>query len=276
MNKKTKKTAIAASALLLTGLLVLDSRYNIKITEHELCFDNLPAAFEDFHIVQLSDLHGESFGKDNKRLAEIIRGLDPDIIAITGDMADNVNNIHVFESLLRGIADVAPIYYVNGNHEWGGRCVEEVKELLKKYGANNISNDFEALYLGGEKIVIAGVDDPMGMADMLKPEEVIAKLREQYPEEFTLMLGHRNYWVEQYPQLPVDLILSGHAHGGIVRLPLLGGLLSVKHKLFAEYEKGLYEGDEFILSVSCGLGNSIPVPRFLNRPEIVSIKLRQA
>lgn len=277
MNMKTKiKRTAVISALLLTGLICLDSKYNLKVTAQTLSFEKLPAAFEDFHIVQLSDLHGAEFGEDNCRLVEKVRELQPDIIAITGDMADNPSNIHVFEGLLKGISDIAPIYYVSGNHEWGGRCMAQVQQLLEKYGVDYLSNEYLPIYRGGEKIIIAGVDDPMGRADMIKPDELIEKLRSDYPEEFTLLLGHRNTWVEQYPQLPVQLILCGHAHGGLIRLPVLGGLINVKHKLFAEFEKGLYAGEEYVMNVSCGLGNSVPIPRMFNRPEIVSIYLKQS
>ena len=116
-------------------------------------------------------------------------------------------------------------------------------------------------------------EDPNGYADMIKPDALAEKLREEYPEDFVLWLGHRNYWAEKYPDLPVDLILSGHAHGGIVRLPGIGGLLTVNHSLGAEYESGVYQGETFKMVVSRGLGNSIPVPRFLNRPEVVKIIL---
>ena len=108
---------------------------------------------------------------------------------------------------------------------------------------------------------------------MIKPDALAEQLRQEYPEEFVLWLGHRNYWAEKYPSLPVDLILSGHAHGGIVRLPGIGGLLNVNHSFGAEYESGVYQGERFQVVVSRGLGNSIPVPRFLNRPELVKIIL---
>ena len=275
MNKKFKRNA-AISALLIAGLICVDSRYNLKITEHELAFDNLPAAFEGYTVVHLTDFHGDSFGRDNKILADKILKLNPDIIAMTGDMADNMKNIDAFESLLQALEGIAPIYYVSGNHEWGGGCTGEMKALLEKYGGEYLSNEYKPIYREGEKIVLAGVEDPLGRADMIKPDELIDNLRGEYPEDFTLLLGHRNYWVTEYPQLPVELILCGHAHGGIVRLPFIGGLFNVRHGLFADYEKGLYEAEHFVMSVSCGLGNSMPVPRFLNRPEIVSIKLSKS
>ena len=240
MNKKFKRNA-AISALLIAGLICVDSRYNLKITEHELAFDNLPAAFEGYTVVHLTDFHGDSFGRDNKILADKILKLNPDIIAMTGDMADNMKNIDAFESLLQALEGIAPIYYVSGNHEWGGGCTGEMKALLEKYGGEYLSNEYKPIYREGEKIVLAGVEDPLGRADMIKPDELIDNLRGEYPEDFTLLLGHRNYWVTEYPQLPVELILCGHAHGGIVRLPFIGGLFNVRHGLFADYEKGLYE-----------------------------------
>lgn len=275
MNTKIKRTAVI-SALLLTGLICLDSRYNLKVTRQNLSFENLPAAFEDFHIVQLSDLHGETFGRDNEKLAAAVADLKPDIIAITGDMVGAEKELPAFEALLQRIVPIAPVYYVSGNHEWGSGYMDEVEELLEKYGVEYLANEYLPLYRSGEKIILAGVDDPMGRADMTKPHELIAKLRAEYPEDFTLLLGHRNYWVEEYPDLPVQLILSGHAHGGIIRLPVVGGLISAKHKLVAEFEKGLYKGEEFVMNVSCGLGNSVFIPRMFNRPEIVSVHLSRS
>ena len=273
MKNLNKKKLAAASALLLTGLLLADSKYNLKITEQRLTFDKLPAAFDGLHIVQLSDLHGAQFGKDNKRLAEAVKELEPDIIVMTGDMADNKDNIGVFDALLQRICSVAPCYYVSGNHEWGGRCMPEIKQMLEKYGVRHLADEYIPIYRNGEKIIIAGVEDPMGRADAIKPDEVAEKLRADYPDEFALLLGHRNHWVEEYFSLPVDLILCGHAHGGLVRLPLLGGMINVKHSFIAQHEKGIYHGENFVMNVSCGLGNSVSIPRFLNRPELVSLKL---
>ncbi len=274
--KKSKKIVAAASALLLMGTLILDSKYNLGVTEYEISSEKLPAAFEDFHIVQLSDLHGQRFGKDNEKLVQTVRELAPDLIAITGDMVDGMHNIHVFEALLRQLQGIAPIYYVSGNHEQGARVAGRVKELVENYGVEYLGNEYMPIYRDGEKIIIAGVDDPLGRADMIKPDALIENLRQEHPEDFVFLLGHRNYWVKEYPALPVELVLSGHAHGGIVRLPIIGGLFNVSHTLFADYEIGLYEGEQFTMCVSRGLGNSVPVPRMFNRPEIVSIKLRQS
>ena len=276
MKNMNKKIGTAASALLLMGLLLADSKYNFKITEQTLSFDNLPAAFDGLHIVHLSDLHGSAFGKDNSRLVKAVKELAPDMIVMTGDMADNADNLDVFDTLLESISAVAPCYYVSGNHEWGGLCIPQVREVLEKHSVKYLSNEYLPIYRGGEKIILAGVEDPFGEADMIKPDELVEKLRAEYPETFSLLLAHRNYWVAEYPQLPVDLVLCGHAHGGVVRLPVIGGLFNVKHTLFADYEIGVYESGRFKMLVSRGLGNTLPVPRLFNRPELLSIKLSRS
>ena len=273
-----RAAALAAAAMITVAgvFAVADSKYNIRTTKYELEFSELPAEFDGFRIVHLSDLHGSCFGENNSRLAELVKEQKPDIIALTGDFASNLSQLEATQKLLEELSGSAPIYYVSGNHEWAGGIVPRVRRLLSGYGVSFIDNESCPISRGESRIVIAGSEDPNGHADSLKPAEFVEKLREEYPEEFVLLLGHRNYWVKKYPQLPVQLILSGHAHGGIVRLPLIGGLLSTDHNFIAEYEKGLYRGDDYIMEVSTGLGNSIFVPRLFNPPEIVCITLRSS
>ena len=273
MKKKTL-FACAALALVLAGTgLVLDSRFGLRVTEYNLYFDSLPAQFEGFCIVQLSDLHGSSFGRDNSRLAALVREQEPDLIALTGDFVEDESQLPATRGLLNGISGCAPIYWVNGNHEWVKGVLPALGELLDAYGVIRLENRYLPVSRDGAQIIVAGAEDPNGRADMIKPDALAEMLREEYPEEFVLWLGHRNYWAAKYPELPVDLILSGHAHGGIVRMPGIGGLLNVNHSFGAEYESGVYQGEIFKMVVSRGLGNSIPVPRFLNRPEVVKIIL---
>lgn len=274
MKKKTL-FACTALALVMTGTaLVLDSRYGLQVTEYHLYFDALPAQFEGYCIVQLSDLHGSVFGRENSRLAALVREQQPDLIAMTGDFVGDESQLAATRDLLNGISGCAPIYWVNGNHEWVRGVLPALGELLDSYGVIRLENRYLPIWRDGAQIIVAGAEDPNGRADMIKPDALAELLRQEYPGEFVLWLGHRNYWAEKYPELPVDLILSGHAHGGIVRLPGIGGLLNVNHSFGAEYESGVYQGERFQMVVSRGLGNSIPVPRFLNRPELVKIILR--
>ena len=124
------------------------------------------------------------------------------------------------------------------------------------------------------QVVLAGVEDPNSWADLEPPEEFIGRLRAEFPDDYVVLLGHRNYWMEKYPELPVQLILCGHAHGGIVRIPGIGGLLGTDRTLFPDYEAGKYDNGRYTMIVSRGIGNSVALPRAFNRPEIVSIILK--
>lgn len=272
---KRKVIAAAAAAAIFSTALLMDSRYNIELTEYTLQFDSLPAQFDGFKIALLSDLHGWSFGKDNEWLINKIKKAKPDLIAITGDMVSKREDFEALEDLLDGIFGLAPTYYVNGNHEWGGGWTGRMKALMEEHGVKCLSNEYESFEHNGARIIICGAEDRNGWADMIKPPALADRLREEYPDDFVLWLYHRNDTLIYYPNLPVDLVLSGHAHGGIIRLPLLGGVLDVRGKLGAEYEKGVYNEGGLTQLVSRGLGNSVFIPRFLNRPELPIITLKK-
>jgi len=271
-KKKLGLGAITAVAVL-SAALICDSRYNIQLTEYDLSFQKLPAEFEGFKVLHLSDLHGTSFGRDNSRLAELVVEQQPDMIVLTGDMNGANGDLSALEGLLSGIEGAAPIYSVNGNHEWAENCVTDSRKLMESYGVRCLSNDYELFYRGDSSILVVGAEDRNGPRDMISPWELTNRACLEYSDKFFLWLTHRNDYVTMYPDLPCDLVLCGHAHGGIIRLPLVGGLLDVHHKLIAEYESGLYPTEHYVMEVSRGLGNSIPVPRLLNRPELVSITL---
>ena len=141
-------------------------------------------------------------------------------------------------------------------------------------GVKYLSNEFVSIDRGEDSIILGGVEDPLAYADMIDPPELARRMNEADPAAFKVLLGHRNYWMEEYPDLPVDLILSGHAHGGLVRIPGVGGVIGTDRSLFPDYDAGEYDNGAYTLIVSRGLGNSVPVPRLLNRPEIVVVTLR--
>ena len=272
------KTALLVFALLLVLAAgsVLDSRYHLQLTEYTLFFPKLPASFDGCKVVQLSDLHGMRFGAENRRLVELVRQQEPDIIVLTGDIAGEDGALDNVEPLLSGIEGLAPTYYVNGNHEWADGCVEEIEALMKSHGVTCLSNEIELLYRGEDSIAIVGAEDPNGRADMIKPWGLSLRLGELYSDHFSLWLAHRNDYIQMYSDIGTDLILCGHGHGGIVRLPFVGGLLNVNRSFGAEYESGVYSTPHFQMVVSRGLGNSIPVPRLFNRPELVAVTLHCA
>ena len=272
------KTALLVFALLLVLAAgsILDSRYHLQLTEYTLFFPKLPESFDGCKVVQLSDLHGMRFGAENRRLVELVRQQEPDIIVLTGDIAGKDGALDNVEPLLSGIGGLAPTYYVNGNHEWADGCVEEIEALMKSHGVTCLSNEIELLYRGEDSIAIVGAEDPNGRADMIKPWGLSLRLGELYSDHFSLWLAHRNDYIQMYSDIGTDLILCGHGHGGIVRLPFVGGLLNVNRSFGAEYESGVYSTPHFQMVVSRGLGNSIPVPRLFNRPELVAVTLHCA
>lgn len=274
MKKRRKHRRRAL--LLLTVLIaaaayfVYDSASNIEVTHYEVKSEKLPDEFDGFRIVQLSDFHGADFAEE---LSELVRAETPDIIVITGDILTEKTELPQVEKLLRSISGLAPVYFISGNHDFGSGAIDEISEMLADYGVRYLRNGYVNIEKNGARIVLAGVEDPNSYADMPSPDEVAKRLREEYPHDYAVLLGHRNYWAEEYPALPVDLILCGHAHGGLIRLPGVGGLISTDRTLFPDYDGGMYDCGGYTLIVSRGLGNSVSVPRLFNRPELVCVTL---
>ena len=177
------------------------------------------------------------------------------------------------------LSAIAPTYYVTGNHEWGHgtKVVEEIKRTLCESGVTVLSNEFTYLARNGDTIVLAGIDDPNGYADQETPYELAQEVYAACGDPFWILLAHRNNrFARQYSLLGADLVCSGHAHGGIVRLPRTDGLFSHDPDLFPSYTAGLYEENGSVLFVTRGLGNSGPSFRVFNRPEIAVLTLRRA
>ena len=178
--------------------------------------------------------------------------------------------------MAEALSAIAPTYYVTGNHEWALGGVPELKASLSAHGATVLTNQFLPLERNGDTVVLAGIDDPNGYADQKTPEELAAELYAAWGDPFWILLAHRNNrFPSQYSLLGADLVVSGHAHGGIIRLPGTDGLISHDLELFPSYTAGLYEENGSLLFVTRGLGNSGPSFRLFNRPEIAVVTLRR-
>lgn len=272
---------ILMTLILLVVVLWADSRFRLVTTEYISESLRLPVAFDGYRIVQLSDLHGYSYGEDNSRLVKRVAACKPDLIVFTGDFIDSADEIPVTETLAEALIEIAPVYFVSGNHDWGSGAAAELETALERQGVVWLHNEYVTLERNGAEIVLAGVEDPNSWAEMLQPDELVDIIRTERPEDYILFLGHRNSFVKLYPELDVDIILSGHAHGGIVRLPGLGGLLGTEHNLFPEYDKGVFSSGPYDMILSGGLGdsmfpNEMISARFLNNPEIVCVTLHCA
>ena len=253
--------------------------WGLQTTHTEAELPGLPSGFDGYTIVHLSDLHGHEYGEGSLRLLERVAREKPDLIVITGDLIDQEGQFQMIPALARGLAAIAPAYYVTGNHEWGlgTAAVRDLKNLLAQCGVTVLSNTYEILERNGAQIVLAGVDDPNGYADQTTPEELYTKIENEAPGLFTVLLAHRNDRFDRYAAAGYDFVMSGHAHGGIVRLPFTDGLISTGMRLFPKWTSGLYTRGDSALFVSRGLGNNtVPVPgfRLFNRPELAVVTLR--
>lgn len=263
---------IAAAA----AFLIKDSRDDLEISRYEVKSQKLPESFDGFKIVQLSDLHGAEFGEDGMGLVEKVKELEPDIIALTGDFVTDEGDLAAVEKLAARLVKLCPVYFISGNHEFGSGLAVKVRNILERAGVKYLSNEYLTISRGEDEILLGGVEDPLAYADMLSPDELAQKMNDAAPDAFKILLGHRNYWMTEYPELPVDLIFCGHAHGGLIRIPGVGGLIGTDRRLFPDFDAGEYNNGRYTLIVSRGLGNSVPIPRIFNRPEIVCVELLSA
>ena len=238
----------------------------------------LPAEFDGLRIVQLSDLHNREFGKNNQRLYAAVEQAAPDLIFLTGDLVDEYAEapIPYAKAVGKALSAIAPTYYVTGNHEWASTNVPRLKGTLAECGVTVLSNQYTVLERNGDSLVLAGVDDPNGYADQKTPEELYEEILQGEGEGCVVLLAHRNDRFDQYAAAGYDLGISGHGHGGIVRLPFTDGLLGTDRRLFPTWTAGVYTLGESTLFVSRGLGNNtVPIPgfRLFNRPDLAVLEL---
>ena len=265
-----------ALVLLAGGLFFYDQQNRIQTETITAASDRLPAGFDGYRIVQISDLHGKEFGEDNHILLEKTAELEPDLIAITGDVIDDPDQMGILEPLARGLAAIAPTFYVTGNHEWAIREAATVKSLMEEYGVTVLSNEYLKLERGGDTIVLAGIDDPNGPYDQKTPEELSGEIHAALGDPYVLLLAHRNEYYQVYGQCGFDLTLCGHVHGGLIRLPFTDGLVdNTRRRFFPTHTAGLYPLDGGgTLMVSRGLGNGGITFRLFNRPHLPVIVLK--
>lgn len=282
--KKKRIIVLAVMAAILLALVIWIAWGNtaLELNHYTISSDRLPKAFDGYRIAHVSDFHNTEMGKDNKKLLDMLQEADPDIIAITGDIIDSRNtDIDVALQFTKDAMEIAPCYYVTGNHEARVSEYDELKEGMIELGVVVLEDGRIELEQSGETITLLGVKDPSFQTDYLfgDSETVMqSKLQEIINEEdsYTILLSHRPELFEVYTESKVDLVLSGHAHGGQFRLPFVGGLVAPNQGLFPKYDAGLYTEENTNMIVSKGIGNSILPFRFNNRPEVILIELNRS
>ena len=289
--KKKKNRRIGCLGVFLIILLIVtipfivlyvDSNTRLVTTEYVLEYENLPASFDGYRIVVLADIHGIEFGENNESLINAVKEANPNIIAIAGDLIDRYQpgrpverQLEIAQTLVDGLVDVAPVFFVTGNHEWDSGEVRTLLAMLEENGVHVLRNQYRRIDRGSESILLAGVDDPNGPADMKTPDEFIESIHHRENTDFLVVLSHRNYNLQLYSELNVDLVLSGHAHGGMVRLPFTDGLVGPQNDFLPTYTNGVYSMGQTNLVVSRGLGNHFGWTRFLNNPQVLVVELRK-
>lgn len=282
MKKKKRFVVLSIVAALLVLLIAWIAWGNsaLELNTYTITAADLPQAFDGYRIAHVSDLHNAEMGEGNEKLLSMLREAEPDMIAITGDLIDSRNtDIEIALQFIREAVKIAPCYYVTGNHEARVSEYEELKASMEAAGVTVLDDERAEISLEGETITLIGVNDPSYQTDYLfgDDETVIgAKLEELRSDSdgYTILLSHRPELFDTYVHSGVDLVLSGHAHGGQFRLPFIGGLVAPNQGFFPEHDAGLYTEENTNMIISRGIGNSLLPFRINNRPEVILIELR--
>lgn len=270
-TKKQKyiKLAIALSIVIVIILFCNFQNKHLETTHYTYAAEQLGADLEGYRIVQISDLHNAKFGKNNQKLVDRIRECEPDMIVLTGDLVDsNHTNVDRAVQFVDEIVKICPVYYVTGNHEYWLEKSEYDELMDGLIGAGVVILDDQVVEIsrGDAKFRLVGLDDKSladGTLEALLSDE----------KEFTVVLAHEPQYLARYAGIGVDLVLSGHAHGGQFRLPFVGGIVAPDQGFLPEYTAGEYYMNGTEMIVSRGLGNSVIPVRLFNYPEIVCVEL---
>ncbi|WP_214778929.1 metallophosphoesterase [Exiguobacterium sp. s22] len=274
---KIRKSTLLFAML---GILLLTATYNgLTVRTYNVTSEKL-ATNESLRIVLLSDLHSASYGYKQSILIDQVRAQEPDLIALPGDLLDRYRSPDPAFDLIEGLAGIAPMYFVTGNHEIDGSddyVRHNVKEVFRSHGVTVLEDEWETVTINGIELVIGGLEDPLrGFRESIytdwDAESTVAMEDIERDDTFKVLLSHRAEKINTYAELPFDLVLSGHAHGGQVRIPyVMNGLFAPDQGFFPKYAGGLYEHETFTHIIGRGFNYSFNIPRIYNPPEIVVI-----
>jgi predicted MPP superfamily phosphohydrolase len=269
------KAACVISVLLLFIVFCYWQNNDIVITSYTYTNKLLPKSFRGLKIVQVSDLHNKSFGKQQEKLLLKIEDLEPDVIFVTGDLIDsNRINVGTAMEFINKAIDIADVYYVTGNHEMWSGIYLQLKTELYKAGVKILDNEQVLLERDGESIIIAGVMDPDFVMEESLWKEQLKVFSENTENKFRILLSHRPEYFDAYAEAGFDLVFSGHAHGGQFRFPFPKGLYAPGQGFFPKLTAGIHKNGNTTLIISRGLGNSKIPLRLFNRPELILVNLQ--
>ncbi len=270
---------LLAAFIVLAGFFVFENN-DIVVSKFTYASERLPKAFEGFVIAQISDLHNKRFGANQKRIFQKLKDANPDLIVVTGDVLDHrrYDFAPVIE-LMNGAKKLAPVVYVPGNHEESTGRYIEIKEALLRAGVTVLGDASYTVSRDDDTVTVLGVLDPafskLRQTRKTDASDMRRFLNTQYEEnDFTILLSHRAELLKLYSEVGVDLVFAGHAHGGQIRLPFIGGLYAPGQGVFPKYTSGRHDAGNTTMYISRGLGNSVFPLRIFNRPELVVVTLK--
>ena len=280
--KLSKKVIIIVLCIFCITIIFLGysiyQNQHFEINKTSIKWETLPDDFQGYKIVQISDLHNTEFGENNIDLLSAIEKQSPDIIVVTGDIVDSRRtNVQIARDFVNNASEIAPVYYVTGNHEARVSVENEIDNVKLNDNVFILHNEDVLIEKGGSAIQLIGVDDPDYKA-VSDSEVYMDSLLDKYinNEYFKILLSHRPELFETYVENEMNVIFSGHAHGGQVRLPFIGGVIAPHQGFFPTYDAGLfYATNDATMIVSRGLGNSIIPLRINNPPELVVVTLEK-
>ncbi len=266
--------------LLIIVLLFLFVYYqdnHLVVSEYTYTNNDIPTEFDGYRIVQLSDLHDKQFGQNQETLVSYIHDINPDAIFLTGDFVTAKSIVHT-EELVRELSSKYEMFFIPGNHEAGYVKYADLKEVLSENQVHILENEVVSIAKDNASINVVGLLDTSfykrsAAANVKEMEHALESLTENL-EGSTLLLSHRPEHIDIYSKYNINLVFSGHAHGGQFILPFVGSVYAPGQGLFPKLTQGKHEKDGTTLIISRGLGNLAPVPRLFNYPEIVVVTLR--
>ena len=280
MKMKTKIIILISIILLflISIYLYYENNY-LQISNYIIESNKLPIDFTNYKIAHISDFHNIKSKNLTNDLVKEIKNSKPNIIVLTGDLIDsNKINVDIAISFVKKINGIAPIYYVTGNHEARISDYDKFKAKLEKNKVIILDDTIEIINKAESKINIIGINDPSFNSNTYRDDATIIQDNlnsiKYDKNNFTLLLSHRPELIETYAKNNFDLVLSGHAHGGQIRIPFIGGLFAPNQGLFPKYTSGIYKMNNTKMIVSRGIGNSVFPFRVNNRPELVIIELK--
>lgn len=276
MDKKKKRVMKLTVLILIALLMIIACDMRLKTVTYQVSSDKITAPLT---IILLTDLHGETFGKNQSKLMSAIAETNPDIVLLGGDIFDDNRSYANAELLLRELSAEYPCFYVPGNHEYWSNDITSILSIVASCQIPILSGSNMIVECNGQKINICGLNDPDALVYVSDSVPILTQLQTldatTSRQQFSILLSHRPELAETYRNYSFDLVLSGHAHGGQWRIPgLINGLYAPNQGLFPKYAGGRYDSDSQTLIVSRGLSRvTTAVPRIFNRPELVVIEL---